>query len=370
MGQYKRLFDYRLYLGVVLVGIISLPWIYAVEQYHPNFAYYYIVVQQILRYSTDEQNRQVLKIVYLLAFIGALFPWTFFLPQVIKQFLSKKSFKERKQDYNKWFLLVWASFIFIFFGISKSFLFGYLAPVVLPLGILIAMHLKSLIDNNEKFTKASKISFGIPIFLFSLFPIVTVVVLCLPMYRSHIGVFMLYMIPIGIVSLIVTIKAIRALKDSNIKRLIILFSLMMIVIANFGYSIGEYFDYSNTRKIADDVNQIYKKYPNTQVYESNRYYDVIFYTKKNVIIIDDEGELDDVASFPNSGVERQLMSYDKFIKHWNNSDSLSLLIVKNKPKKHSFQALKDYKSKIDTSKFFVLDETKDVTLVASKDISI
>ncbi|WP_234393515.1 hypothetical protein [Francisella noatunensis] len=32
MGQYKRLLDIRLYLGLVIVAVISLLWIFAVEQ--------------------------------------------------------------------------------------------------------------------------------------------------------------------------------------------------------------------------------------------------------------------------------------------------------------------------------------------------
>ena len=136
MNEWRRLIDIRLYIGLFIVGIISLPWILLVDQQYPGFAYYYVVVQQILRYSTDEQSRDVSKIFYLLVFTGAFFPWFGFLPQAFKEFFSKAGFKNRKQNKNSWFLFIWGTFIFVFFGVSRSFLFGYLAPLMLPFCIL------------------------------------------------------------------------------------------------------------------------------------------------------------------------------------------------------------------------------------------
>ena len=365
MGQYKRLFDIRLYIGLVIVVAISLPWILAVEKYHPNFAYYYIVVQQILRYSTDDQNRDVGKVIYLLAILGALFPWSFFLPQVLKSFCSKQAFKARKQNCDKWFLFVWAGFIFVFFGVSQSFLFGYLAPLILPLGILIALEIKKMID-VAYISKWNKISFALPILVFGLLPIVVTVVLCLPMYQSLFAQFAMFLIPIALVSIIIVIKSIKALKQNNVKNLVCYFSLMMVVIANFGYAAGEYFDYANTPKIANDISQIYEKYPQAKTFESDRYYDIPFYTKKNVIIINDNKELDDIRDFHNSGTDKYLMDYNKFLEYWNNSHELNLLVVKNS----SLAGLPwEYEKKIDKTKLFVLDKTKAVTLVASKDIT-
>ena len=369
MGQYKRLFDIRLYIGLIIVAAISLPWIFAVEKYHPNFAYYYIVVQQILRYSTDEQNRDVIKIVYILAFVGALFPWSFFLPQVLRNFCTKQEFIVRKQNPDKWFLFVWAVFILIFFGISQSFLFGYLASLILPLGILIALEVKKIYDSGNTI-KWSKVSFAIPIFIFALLPIAILITLCLPMYKSLFAQLAIFLIPIALVSIIIVIKSIKALKQNAVKNLVCYFSIMMFVIANFGYAAGEYFDYANTSKIANDISKIYNKYPQAKVFESNRYYDIVFYTKKNVAIIDDEHELDDVVDFVNSGTNKYLISYDKFVRKWNNSSDLNLLVVKNRPEKGSNLALKDYNKSIDQNKFFVLDKTKTVTLIASKNINL
>jgi hypothetical protein len=61
------------------------------------------------------------------------------------------------------------------------------------------------------------------------------------------------------------------------------------------------------------------------------------------------------------------MDNNKFIKYWNNSNELNLFVIKNK----SLTAVPwEYKKKLDQNKFFVLDKTKVVTLVASKDIEL
>lgn len=369
MGQYKRLFDIRLYIGLVIVAAISLPWIYAVEQYHPHFAYYYIVVQQILRFSVDEQNRHVTKFVYVFAVIAAIFPWSFFLPQVLKNFFSRQAFKDRKNNQDKWFLFIWFAFIFVFFAISKSYLFGYLAPMILPVAILIAFELQKL-SVKQTFSKWDKASFILPILVFSLLPIVTIVVICIPMFWSNILKFVIYLVPIGLVSIVIVYKSMQALKAQDIKYLIGYFCVMLFVIANFGYVSGEYFDFKNTKPIINDISKIEVKYPNLELYTSDRFYEVAFYTKDIPVIINDQGELDDVENFKNSDSKKYLTDYPEFIKQWNNATNLELLVVKNKTSWNSPRALKQYKQDIDKDKFHVLDSTKYASLVSNKKIKI
>ncbi|AXA33795.1 ArnT family glycosyltransferase [Francisella adeliensis] len=369
MGQYKRLFDIRLYIGLIIVAVISLPWIYAVEEYHPHFAYYYIVVQQILRFSVDEQNRDVAKYIYLFAAVAAIFPWTFFLPQVFKNFFSKEAFKDRKNNQDKWFLFVWFIFIFIFFGLSKSFLFGYLAPMILPLAILIAFELEKL-SVKQTFSKWDKASFILPIFIFSLLPIVTIVVLCIPTFWSNIFKFIIYLVPVALVSIVIVYKSIYALKAQNIKQLVGCFCVMLFVIANFGYASGEYFDFKDTKPIISDISKIRVKYPSLKLYTSDRFYQVAFYTKEIPTMINDEGELDDVKNFKNSEANEYLTNYPKFIKQWNRATKLELLVVINKPDFDSPKSLKDYKHDIDKDKFYIIDSTKYASLVANKNIKV
>lgn len=368
MLEWKRLLDIRLYLGLIIVAIIGTPWILAVNNKYPDFAYYYIVVQQILRYSTNEQNRQISKLVYLLIFIGIFFPWSAFLPQALKDFFTKEGFKNRKQNSFLWFLFIWGSFIFIFFGISKSFLIGYLAPAIVPFCILIAVYLEKLFKKD--FSLMDKISIGLPIFVFLLLPIATVIVL----YFSKeflIPLFFL-LLPIFIISIFVSYGTIRAFKRKDFKKIIIYFSLMMFTLGNFGYAAGEYLDKKNNKEFTDDINLIYKEYPNAKVYTSHRFYKVPFYTKKEVVIINDENELSDVAYIANSGTDQYLMKYSKFIKNWNRSDELNILIVKNKPnlKLKKDYVFSNYEKDINPDKFFILDKTDYATLVASKDISL
>lgn len=369
MGQYKRLLDIRLYLGLIIVAVISLPWIYAVEQHHPHFAYYYIVVQQILRFSVDEQNRHVAKYIYLFAVIAAIFPWSFFLPQVFKNFFSKQAFRDRRNNPQKWFLFVWFTFIFIFFAMSKSFLFGYLAPMILPLAILIAFELEKL-SVKQTFSSWDKASFKLPIFIFSLLPIATIGVLCIPMFWSNILKFIIFLVPVALASIVIVYKSIGALKAQNVKKLTGYFCTMLFIIANFGYASGEYFDFKDTKPIINDINTLKEKYPNFKLYTSDRFYEVAFYTKYIPTIINDEGELDDVKNFRNSDAKKYLINYHKFVRQWNDYKDLELLVVINKPDWDSPKAINDYKQDIDKDKFYILDSTKYVSLLANKNINI
>jgi 4-amino-4-deoxy-L-arabinose transferase-like glycosyltransferase len=371
MNEWRRLIDIRLYIGLAIVGIISLPWVLLVDQQYSDFAYYYIVIQQILRYSTNEQNRDVSKIIYLLAFTGAFFPWFGFLPQALKEFFSKAGFKNRKQNKNNWFLFIWGIFIFVFFGISQSFLFGYLAPLMLPFGILIAIYIAKL--STHKFSKWDKVAVVIPTFVFGLLPVAGVVIIALPQVRDNIFTVAVLMIPIIVVSIFVVVKSIEAFKIQCIKKIVIYFAIMMMVLANFGYAVGQYLDNTTVKKITTDINTILLENPNAQIYASHRFYEIGFDTKHIPIMINDEDELSDLKAVKNSGVKKYMMSYQDFIKKWDKSDDLNLIVIRNKHNRHLTKpdkALDDYRRDILSTKFHIVDSDSYATLVANKDVSI
>ncbi|MED7819907.1 MULTISPECIES: ArnT family glycosyltransferase [unclassified Francisella] len=371
MLEWKRLFDIRLYLGLIIVLVISVPWIVAVDDRYHGFAYYYIMVQQVLRYATDSQDRDISIIIYFLASMAAFFPWTFFLPQALRKFFSKKRFKDRKNNRLEWFLFIWGSFIFVFFAMSKSFLFGYLAPLILPFGILIAIYINRLSKRN--FSKFDKLSIIVPTFIFALLPIASVVVLALPIVKGYIWQVAILLLPIFFVSIVVVFIVVNAIKKQELKKIVVCFSVVMIFVANFGYGVGQYLDGKNVEKFAEDINIIAKKYPNIKLYASHRFYEIGFYTKKIPIMINDEQELDYAKSFKNSGSKEYMMSYDKFINTWNSSKKLDLIVIRNKHNIHLRErdhAFADYKKDIDRNKFFILDKTNYATLVANKNISI
>ena len=361
MNEWRRLIDIRLYIGLFIVGIISLPWILLVDQQYPGFAYYYVVVQQILRYSTDEQSRDVSKIFYLLVFTGAFFPWFGFLPQAFKEFFSKAGFKNRKQNKNSWFLFIWGTFIFVFFWVSRSFLFGYLAPLMLPFCILIAIYIAKLFTKN--FSKWDKVAVVIPMIVFGLLSIVGVVVIALPQVRDNIFTVAVLTIPIIVVPIFVIVRSIEALKSQCIKKIVVYFAIMMMVVANFGYGVGQYLGSRNVEVLAKDINVMLEKYPDAKVYTSHRFYEIGFYTKNIPTIINDEDELVYAKDFEGSGIEKYMMDYHGLINKWNTSGGVNFLVIKN-------SVLGTYKKSIKKDKFFILDKNSYATLVSSKKVSI
>ncbi len=248
-----------------------------VDQQYPGFAYYYVVVQQILRYSTDEQNRDVSKIFYLLVFTGAFFPWFGFYLRLLKSFFLKQGLKIENKIKIAGFYSYGGLLYLYFFGVSRSFLFGYLAPLMLPFCILIAIYIAKLSTKN--FSRWDKVAVVIPMIVFGLLSIVGVVVIALPQVRDNIFTVAVLTIPIIIVPIFVIAKSIEALKSQCIKKIVIYFSIMMMVVANFGYGVGQYLGSRNVEVLAKDISVMLEKYPNAKVYTSHRFYEIGFIPK-------------------------------------------------------------------------------------------
>ncbi|MFT4694378.1 MAG: hypothetical protein ACI8TE_001292, partial [Francisella sp.] len=113
--------------------------------------------------------------------------------------------------------------------------------------------------------------------------------------------------------------------------------------------------------------------PNAQIYASHRFYEIGFDTKHIPIMINDEDELSYLKAVKNSGVKKYMMSYQDFIKKWNKSDDLNLIVIRNKHNRHLTKpdkALDDYRRDILSTKFHIVDSDSYATLVANNDVSI
>jgi 4-amino-4-deoxy-L-arabinose transferase-like glycosyltransferase len=237
----------------------------------------------------------------------------------------------------------------------------YLAPLMLPFCILIAIYIAKLSTKN--FSKWDKVAVVIPMIVFGLLSIVGVVVIALPQVRDNIFTVAVLTIPIIVVPIFVIAKSIEALKSQCIKKIVVYFAIMMMVVANFGYGVGQYLGSRNVEVLAKDINVMLEKYPDAKVYTSHRFYEIGFYTKNIPTIINDEDELVYAKDFEGSGIEKYMMDYHGLINKWNTSGGVNFLVIKN-------SVLGTYKKSIKKDKFFILDKNSYATLVSSKKVSI
>ncbi|MFZ9035568.1 MAG: phospholipid carrier-dependent glycosyltransferase [Francisellaceae bacterium] len=314
-GRWRLLGDIRLYLGLVIVAIISVPWIPLVNQQYPQFAYYYVVVQQILRYATDEQGREMSKLVYLGIFIFGFFPWYGFLPQAIKQ--GYIHFRQRTQYADDWFLLIWGASIFLFFAFSKSILAGYLAPTIVPFAILMARHLDRIID-RPVFSSATKASIIAGIAFFALLALASIILPFIPQFFVYFPELSALFFPAAFICLIITILSWIYLKRQNLKAIMMLFVIAMIFVLNLGYSGAQYFSQKSVKPLTTILKPLLKSHPQAVVANFGGYfYDAPFYLNRLTWIVGFEGELKHSATLANSGADETLKSTATFWKAWD-----------------------------------------------------
>ncbi|QIV96363.1 4-amino-4-deoxy-L-arabinose transferase-like glycosyltransferase [Allofrancisella inopinata] len=362
MLDFKRLFDYRLYIGILISILISVPWILAVNSQYPGFAYYYIVVEQILRFATNEQNREVSIIICLFIFTISFFPWFGLLIKIFKDLFSRKFFKNRKLYKKEYFLLIWGGFILLFFLTSKSFMPLYFTNLIMPFSILIGIHLLRTLSTNV-LDRLDKFTFLSSIVLFVFLAITGLIIIFLPLSRPFLYQQVGYLGLTSIVCLAIAYLSFKALKKQNIKKLIILFSIGSIVLANLGFAAGEYISRKNVKVFAEKINSIQSSYnEKIEIYNFDYFYEIPFYTNQTTWTIGDGGQLAPVLNFPHSGANNHIISTDDFYIKWNSTDILSFTVIRNK-------SLDSFKSRVKKDRFFIIDQTPKNTLIANQKIS-
>jgi len=128
------------FLGILITGLVAIPWYYLAEQKTPGFIDYFIVGEHFKRFlSSGWQGDkygfpkvQPLGMIWVFLFLFAL-PWI--------QLLIAKLWKNSSEIFkNKWvlFLLIWLLWTPLFFTVSKSLIHPYIMPVMVPVALLIS----------------------------------------------------------------------------------------------------------------------------------------------------------------------------------------------------------------------------------------
>lgn len=185
--RFGELKDMKIPMGIILFGIIALPWYGVMYQIHgTDFLNGFIGVNNITRFTTAEHAKTSGWYFFIPVLILGFFPWTALMVQSIRSSLKSKG---TEMYHILLFLNIWAAFIFVFFSISSTKLITYILPVYPPLAILVGWYIDQLWQESRLKGK----EFAWPI-LSTLFSILFVVGMAL-------GVKMMPVITLGAVAL-------------------------------------------------------------------------------------------------------------------------------------------------------------------------
>ena len=141
-GQTRRLVHLPWVRGLLIFGVIGLPWFIEGQKHYPELFNYLIIGQHFSRYTGGTFNNQWSWWFYPMVIALLLFPWSLLLigtaaPRKWLQIWRN----ERTASHNHWnsLLWIWLLVITIFFSFPKSKIVGYIFPVLPPVACLVAM---------------------------------------------------------------------------------------------------------------------------------------------------------------------------------------------------------------------------------------
>lgn len=131
----------RLYLGsgLILFFAVAAPWFVLVQRDNPEFFNFFFVVQQFDRYLTPAQNRPGPIYYFVGIFIVGMLPWLSVFGQSVRHALRLP--RQPNGFAPALLILVWITFIFLFFSVSHSKLLSYILPITPAVALLIGMYL-------------------------------------------------------------------------------------------------------------------------------------------------------------------------------------------------------------------------------------
>lgn len=286
LNQWQQVRHMRIISGLLIFAIIAFPWIIAVAQRHPNFAYYYLFEQQFARYATDIAGRHMSIFSYIGLFLIGLLPWTSYLPQAITRIFKQK--QAHQQHYRcDMFLLIWGVTITLFFGFSKSILIPYLLPIIVPFSIVVARYFDHVL--TQPFTGGLRISAWCNLLLNAT---MIIAFLVLPFcFYSSIKQLMLPFFTAAILLTFNLVFAIDAFKRNSLKRLIASMVVLAIVWGNAAWVGGPYINQRSVKPLALTINTLLTEHPDMLVADYGYPQDLPYYIQRKVLIVDWQSEL-------------------------------------------------------------------------------
>ena len=125
---------------------------------NPEFAGFFFIHEHFERFISTSHSRHQPFWFFAPILLVTMLPWSFFIPGALGRAWRDRNYEENHAGY---YLLIWATFIFLFFSKSESKLIPYILPLFPPLAILMAYRINTLLDGRGRELKAAAILLGI-----------------------------------------------------------------------------------------------------------------------------------------------------------------------------------------------------------------
>lgn len=259
--------------------LTALPWHIAVSIQNPEFPYFYIIEQHVLRYSQVGIGHYQPAWFFIPWLLLGFFPWTIVAFNATYFYLKQREYKAQTL-----FCMIWALTVFIFFSFSKSKLIPYILPLFPALAILTGHYLETFItDRQQKLLR-------LPLYLFGLFNTAITVAFTLYLQRNMLPNNQLANLILYAAMSILWLSLLIAWWQSRNTRVTI---TIIVGGACFWLSIILATPSIDTRTILPLALTLSSQLkPTDEVITYNRYYqDLPFYLQRKVTIVDWQNEL-------------------------------------------------------------------------------
>jgi 4-amino-4-deoxy-L-arabinose transferase-like glycosyltransferase len=126
---------------VGVLAVLGAPWFIVASQRNSEFAHFFFVVQHFQRYLSPQGfDRYQPAWFFIPVLLVGFLPWTTFLPGALVTGVQSARAGDRASS----FLLIWASFVLVFFSISQSKLIPYIEPMLPAISLLTGRHIARL----------------------------------------------------------------------------------------------------------------------------------------------------------------------------------------------------------------------------------
>ncbi len=121
--------------GIVLFFAIVAPWLVLMQWRYPGFLQYYLVYQQLARFTQGGFNNVMPVWFYLAILLGSMAPW---YRKCTFSVFTGSYWREENNASVRRLMWIWLAVILVFFSIPQSKLVGYILPVLPSLAFLFA----------------------------------------------------------------------------------------------------------------------------------------------------------------------------------------------------------------------------------------
>ncbi len=138
--------------GIVIFAVPVGAWLLLVQRANPDFFWFFFIHEHFLRYTTEIHERVEPFWYYLPVVFFGVTPWWAYLLTAIAG-VRRADMKLFSSEESRLFA-VWAGFILLFFSFSSSKLASYVAPVILPLSVIMG-HLFRVYEERDRGTASN-----------------------------------------------------------------------------------------------------------------------------------------------------------------------------------------------------------------------